>query len=224
MSQPSRIYFDQFDVDERISELGLKREIFETAAKENYAAFASCTPNHPPTFPGLSAWAEMNRSIADSLIIARWGAKQSERNLPLVVNNSQTMAITASSGDEYTGRKEDFPGTSSAKGPCSADFVRANKRQQKFAFMEDPTEIRAAMKIPGRSTWIYLVYRDLTHNELRHELSRPISMSEDGHVNDWAERIIFSSIPLDPEIRLVGNDTGTDGQSGEITVEIKKLG
>jgi hypothetical protein len=222
MSEPSKIYFDPYDVDERLAQLGLERETFDTAAKENYAAWASCTPHHPVTFPGQSGWAEMNRSIADSLVISRWGTWQSERNLPLVVNSTGMMAITASSGDEDTGRKDGFPCTSSAKGPRTAQFVKANK-QQKFAFMEAPADLAAAVKKPGRSTWIFLCFRDLLHNELRYELSRPIDMSEDGHVDDWAERIIFPPFPIDPDVRLTGNGNGTGGESPEISVDIKKL-
>jgi len=223
MSEPSRIYIDQYDVDERLAQFGLERETFVTAAQENYAAFAACTANHPPTYPGLSAWAETNRSLADGLTILRWGTSQSERNLPLVVNHAETMAITASSGDEDTGREDGFPCTRSSKGPCTADFLKVNKKQQKFFFMEDPADIAAAMQKPGRSTWIFLVCRDLQRNELRYELSRPIAMSDDGHVDDWAERIIFPPTPLDPDAGMVANGNGTGGQSPEISVEIKKI-
>src|SRR5258707_6716414 len=113
MSNPSRIFVDPNDVDERLAQLKLERGTFVTAAQEHYVAFASCTANHPPTFPGLAAWAETNRSLADGLTILRWGTRQNERNLPLVVNNAGTMAITASSGDEGTGREDGFSCTSS---------------------------------------------------------------------------------------------------------------
>lgn len=220
MSLPLRIFSDPNEVDERLAQLGLERETFVTAAKENYAASASCTPHHPATAHGYYGWSEMNRSLADSLVISRWGARQSERNLPLVVNMAGTMAITASSGDEDTGRKDGYPCTSSPKGRCTADFLRVNKKQMKFAFMEDAVQV-AAMKPTGRSTWIFLVYRDLQRSEIRYELSRAVAMSDNGHVDDWVERIIFPSTPFDPDIQMRGN--GTDGQSPEISVEITKI-
>jgi hypothetical protein len=223
MSLLSKIHCDSSDVDQRLAELGLDRQTFDTAAEENYAAFAACTPNHPATYPGFSAWAEANRSLADNLIISRWGEKQSERNLPLVVNYAQTIAITASSGDADTGREDGFPCTSSSKGQCTADFLRVNKKQQKFAFMEDPAQL-AAMKTSGRTTWIFLIHRDMQLGEIRYELSRPISMSEDGHVDNWAERIIFPPRPFDTGLQMLGNGNGTGGQSPEITVEIQKRG
>jgi hypothetical protein len=222
MLQPSKIYFDPYDVDERLAKLGLERETFDTAAMENYGAFVSCTANHPPTAAGFYGWSEMNRSLTDSLLIAKWGDRLDEHNLPLVVNNNRTIAITASSGDQDTGRKDGFPCTSSSKGPCHADLIRMN--QHVFEFIEDPKRLAEAVREPGRTTWIFLVHRDFKNSELRYELSRPISMSDDGHVDGWGERIIFPPKPIDPDVRLRRSDRNdTGGQTGEISVEIKKL-
>jgi hypothetical protein len=224
MDSPQVVRSEPYDVDQRLAELGLERQTFVTAAQENYASFAACTANHPSTYPGTAAWADMNRSLAESLIISDWGTKLNEMNLPLVINMARTMAITASSGDADTGIEDGFPTTRSAKGPRTADAVRVNKRQQKFSFMEDPAQIAAAIKVPGRATWIFLVYRDMRRGEIRSELSHPVSMSTDGHVNKWAERIIFPPIPFETNPSMLGDEQGTGGQSPEISVEIKKRG
>lgn len=223
MNQPSLIHIDPYEIDRRLAELELSSQMFITAAQENFAAFAACTANHPPTFSGTAAWAETNRSLADSAVEARWGTQKSEMNLPLVVNNAKTMAITACSGDKYTGLKDSFPCTRSPKGPSIKDAVKINN-QQKFSFMEEPAKIAASIRKPGRQTWIFLVYRDLHHGEVRFELSRPISMADDGHVDNWAERIIFPPTPfdIDTKTNYVGDDDGE--QSPEITVEIRRLG
>ncbi len=221
LSSSSPIHVDSYDVDERLAQLGLTREPFVTAANEHFTAYISCTANHPPTFPGLAAWAEGNRSIRDGLTASGW-TRKNEMNQPLVINEAKTIAITAASGDENTGRADQFPCTRSPKGPRTADAVRINREQQRFAFMEDPTPIVASLKIPGRSTWLFLIYRDFEVGELRYELSRPVTMADDGYVSDWAERIVFPPTPLDTDIVRLGRDDG--GQSPEITVEIKKLG
>jgi len=131
------------------------------------------------------------------------------------------MAITACSGDEDTGSKEGFPCTRSPKGPRIADAIKAN--QKTFDFMEEPAGIVASMKVAGRATWLFLIYRDIQRGELRYELSQPRHMAENGHVDGWIERIIFPPTPFDTDdLSRIGNDDG--GQSPEITVEIKKIG
>lgn len=220
MNPETQIYFDPFDIDQRLAEFGLTREPFDIAAAENLSAFRSCTPNHPPTFPGTYGWAEANRSLRDGLTAARW-TKKNETNLPLVINELGTMAITATSGDADTGIRDGFPCTRSAKGPRIADAIMANQRR--FDFMEESESIVASMNVPGRATWLFLIYRDFVRGELRYELSHPKHMGEDGHVDGWIERIIFPPVPFDiDDLMRLGTDDG--GQSPEITVEIKKVG
>lgn len=219
MNPETQVYFDPFDVDQRLAEFGLTREPFDIAAAENLAAFRSCTPNHP-TFPGTYGWAEANRSLRDGLTSAHW-EKRNETNLPLVINELGTMAITATSGDPDSGIRDGFPCTRSAKGPRIADAIVANQRR--FDFMEESVLIAASMNVPGRATWLFLIYRDLVRGELRYELSHPKHMGEDGHVDGWIERIIFPPVPFDTDdLTRLGTDDG--GQSPEITVEIKKVG
>jgi hypothetical protein len=213
------VYFEPDDVDDCLARLGLSRETFVTAAKEGLAAFSACTPNHPATFPGTSQWAETNRSMRDGLVFSKW-TRVNEMNQPLVINATKTMAITAVSGDANTGVKDAFPSTRSSKGPRTADAIRAN--QGRFEFMDDPAPVVASMKVSGRSTWLFLFYRDMQRSELRYELSKPTSMTEDGHVSDWAERIIFPPTSFDENVPNIGEDDG--GQSPEIVVEIRKRG
>jgi hypothetical protein len=220
MNPETEIHFDPFDVDQRLAEHGLTREPFDRAAAESLSAYRSCTPNHPPTFPGTYAWAEANRCLRDELTSLDW-ARKNEMNLPLVVNDSGTMAITATSGDADTGIRDGFPCTRSPKGPRTAEAVFANQRL--FDFMEETASIVESMKVPGRDTWLFLIYRDLVRGELRYELSRPNHMGEDRHVDGWIERIIFPPVPFDTDdLARLGTDDG--GQSPEITVEIKKVG
>jgi hypothetical protein len=131
------------------------------------------------------------------------------------------MAITAASGDKYTGIKDAFPSTASAKGRRTGDAIRANNYS--FAFMDDPAYAIASTRIAGRATWLFLIYRDMQTYNLRFELSLPRSMAEDGHVDDWAERIIFPPISFD-STNVSKTDEDEGGQSPEITVEIRKLG
>jgi len=219
MAAATQMFSEPDDVDERLSQLNLTPEVFDKAALEGYAAFNECTPNHPPTFAGTAAWAETNRSIRDGLFPSKWSPKN-ETNQPLVINESGSMAITSVSGDEYTGRKDGFPSTRSSKGERTAEAVRAN--QFVFSFMEELAPIIASTKVTGRATWLFLVYRDMRLEEIRYELSLPRSITEDGQIDGWIERIIFPPKKFGPTAtRKNGEDEG--GQSPEINVEIRKI-
>jgi len=218
MLSTSVVYSEPRDVDQRLAVLGLDREVLTTAALQGLAGWASCTQNHPPTYPGTVAWAECTRAIREGLLTRGW-TRKNETNLPLVINSDETMAIAVASGDAATGKEEEFPCTRSAKGPKTAEAVRIN-RQRNFEFM-DPGPVIESINTPGRSTWLFLAYRDLVARVLRIELSRPISMSDDGHVDEWAERIIMTAIPFGDNPQLL-DDTNAN-QTPEISIDIQRL-
>ncbi len=217
MNPEKRAHTKPHDVKDRLAHFGLTMEPFVTAALKNYAAFAACTASHPPTYPGTAGWAEANRSLRDDLFKSDW-SKKNETNLPLVLNDGKTMAITACSGDENTGIEDQTPCTRSPKGVRTKDAVSAN--QHAFEFMKDPAPIVASVHTPGRATWIFLIYRDPRRSEIRSELSLPGSMTEEGHIDSWKERIIFQPIPFDDARGLA--ETGGNDLSPEIAIEVKK--
>ena len=89
--------------------------------------------------------------------------------------------------------------------------------------MEEHRVIVESLKVAGRDTWLFLIYRDYVRGELRYELSHPNRMGEDGYVDGWIERIIFPPVQFDTnELPKIGTDDG--GQSPEIIVEIKRIG
>jgi hypothetical protein len=116
--------------------------------------------------------------------------------LPLVLNESRTIAISVSTGTEGTGLRDGNPCTSSAKGPKTAGVVQVNQLQE-FLFPEMALPSKESLSATGRATWILLMHRDRDAQEVRCELSRPISMTDDGHVDGWAERIILNPTPFD---------------------------
>src|ERR1035437_447511 len=85
MNPATQLYLEPNEVDDRLAQLGLTRFPFVRAAQEGFAAFASCTASHPPTFPGTFAWAESNRSLRDSLFESRF-TRKNETNQPLVIS------------------------------------------------------------------------------------------------------------------------------------------
>lgn len=211
--------------EERLADLGLTLDILDRAAREHLAAYLGCDPHYPRIFPAMSAWAEGNHSLRNQLA-PHWTAKD-EHNQPLTINEDGTIAITALSGDARTGTS-DTPSTRSPKGRMTAEAIQSNNEQIEFEFMVEQRAMAEAAKVPGRSLWIFLTYRDFEKGELRSELSLPKDMGEDGYIDDWHDRIILLPVPFDRGNLDIGNsndpNSGNDdgGQSAPITVQIGK--
>jgi hypothetical protein len=185
------------DVRSRLAELNLEEEALKDAVRRGQLAFLSCTPNHPPQFPGMSAWAETVCALREILTPASW-QRSNDNNYSLCLAPAGQMAIAVATGDEGTGRADTTPSTNARKGPRTFDAVAVN--QLRFSFMDDPAPQRGAPAVAngGRETWVLLIHR--AHDEVRCELSLPISMDEEGHIDAWRERILLGSIPLDGDI------------------------
>lgn len=185
------------DVRQRLAELGLEEGFLTDAVRRGQLAFLSCTLNHPPNFPGLAAWAETVCALREGVIPAGW-QRSNDRNYALSVDPEGSMAIAVATGDDGTGRADATPSTIARKGPITMDAVAAN--QLRFSFMDQPASPRrtAAGVSSGRATWILLIHR--ATDEVRCELSLPISIGDDMHIDAWRERILLGSIPLDGDL------------------------
>jgi hypothetical protein len=186
------------DVRRRLAGLDLEEEALRDAVRRGQLAFLSCTPNHPPPYPGMSAWAETVCALRETLTPAGW-QRSNDNNYATCLAPAGEMAIAVATGDDAAGQADATPSTNARKGPRTLDAVAAN--QLRFSFMDEPIRRPGAATTAGgggRETWILLIHRAAT--EVRCELSLPISMDEDGHVNVWRERIILGSIPLDGDM------------------------
>jgi len=204
----------------RLAELGLEEAILRQAAEQGLAQWATCTENHPPSYPGYSAWAETVRILRDLLAPSGW-VRSNEGNLPFTVNAAQTVALSVATGDEATGLQDETPCTKSSKGPRTAGAVAVNARQLTLFPVEVRPEDLANLRGDGRRmTWLLLFHRDEARRQVRFELSRPTSMSENERVDGWIERIIFDPISFDGDQILVESIPEVPA----IDVEIKRRG
>lgn len=215
-----KIHTKTWDVDRRLEELGLKAETLIRAVQVGLAAWAVCTPNHPPISSGSWAWAETVRALRDELIPISW-ERSNESNLPLTVNPQKTLALCVNTGDEDTGREIGAPCTGSAKGPRTRKAVLENLGQN-VLFIDEVFPSAEAVSKNGRVVWILLMFRDKKAREVRCELSRPISINAQGYVDGWAERIILSSTPFDEDRSNFIDNGDRPLSSPEIDLDIKK--
>src|SRR5688500_570272 len=91
------------DVRHRLAELGLEEESLKDAVRRGQLAFLSCTPNHPPQFPGISAWAETVCALREYVTPLGW-RRSNDNNYALSVDPGGQVAIAVATGDDGTGR------------------------------------------------------------------------------------------------------------------------
>lgn len=205
------------DARSRLAELGLEEEPLKDAVRRGQLAFLNCTPNHPPPFPGMSAWAETVCALREYLIPAGW-QRSNDHNYALSIDPVDQIAIAVATGNEGTGLADATPSTNARKGPSTLEAIAVN--QLRFSFMDEPP-VQAKPRSGGRSnpraTWILLIHR--ASNEVRCELSLPISIGEDGHIDAWRERILLGSIPLDGDLAQA---VPTPPPLPDITIDVKR--
>ena len=213
-----KVYSAPGDVNSRLATLGLRVAILREALQRGKAAWASCTPNHPANFPGISAWAETVNGLRELLYPDGW-TRSDVGNLPLTVDQGGRVSIVVATGDEYTGLVDLIPSTGSSKGPRTVNVVENNAQQMTLFDLRSRPEI--LKQSAERLTWILLFYRDRASNEVRCELSCPINMGEDGQIDAWAERIILPAIPFGGDNVEVPTDVP---QTPIVDVKIKRRG
>ncbi|GKS98827.1 hypothetical protein AVKW3434_05585 [Acidovorax sp. SUPP3434] len=212
----TQVYMGAGAIDDRLAQLGLEESKLAEIVRRGYVAFASCTPNDPPLYPGFSAWATMVRGLREYLL-PDW-SRCDDNNYSLVINPSGTVAIAVATGDDATGRMETSPTTKSSKGPSTIDAVASNQQQLELPYIFDAAPPPAKEDLEEkRMTWILLVHR--APGEVRCEMSLPTSMGTDGRVDGWRERIILKSIPTDPDFVEI---TPPQSVQPDISVDVKR--
>lgn len=197
--------------DARLADLGVPATILQEALVEGAMARDRCTPNHPPTFPGLLAWGETVRALRDRLAPSGW-RRNDAGGLSTVVDAGGLVAIAVATGDEATGDAAFPPSTKYTKGPSTQLMIEGNQGVLEFMREERTGDG------PRRVTWLLLFRR--IENEIRAELSLPVAIGVDGRVDAWQERIILSPIRLDGV-----NVPDVDPEpTAEIVVEVNRIG
>jgi hypothetical protein len=219
MSQAQSVWKEPWDVDRRLAELGQTRTALRTAVERAQAAWAACTPNYPRNFPGIASWANAICALRDLGAPDGWLGVD-DLGQPLCVKGD--VALTAASGDENTGRTTGpQPQTKSSKGPVMAKAIDRNAYL--FPQMQQDADEEIARQVArAKNTWVLLMYRDEVVGEVRCELSRPIRMDQDRHIDEWSERIILD--PVEFEVTESGNAEGGGEDGGEISIEIRRRG
>jgi hypothetical protein len=186
------VWAEPEDVDTALARLGLAVAPLQRAVRSGYLSRIARTANDAPIAAGFYQWNDTLRALRDELVLLGW-SRVDEQGFSTALSPDGSIAIAVSSGDEATGTVRGFPRTKRDKGPRTADAINANVAQLDL-FPE--TIVRPAIS-EECLTYVLLFYSG--RNELRAELSLPVSLDERDHINSWRERIILPMQPIDPE-------------------------
>lgn len=191
---PLTIHAEPSNVQVRLAELGLNEQHLRDAVMRGQLAWAACNPFHPRIFPPLVGWAETVAALRENLAANNWEPSD-EHNYSVAIDPSGHLAIAVATGNEYTGFVHSSPSTKASKGKHTVSAILVNQAQLSLFPTEDAKA--PAEEAPERTTWLLLMYRD--EQEIRCELSLPVSIGTDMRVDAWRERIILGAIPRDAQ-------------------------
>ena len=198
------IWIEPHDVDVALARLGLTAEPLVKAVLAGHLARINCTENDAPNAPGFIQWNATLRTLREELVPDAW-SRCNSGGFATTLAPARRVAVAIASGNEATGVRGAIPTTRSPKGPNTVVAVETNAAQlDLFAdLIPEPPPADA-----DRVTWFLLFHND--GNELRAELSLPVTMSEDSRIALWRERIILPAQPLGAGFTLPKPDFGPD--------------
>lgn len=182
------------EADERLATMGLDRERLLEVVEQGQMAFVSCTANHPPFVPSLWAWGETVRALRDYLLPQGW-FRSDTKNYSLVLDPSRRCAIAVATGNEGTGLEDASPATKTPKGPNTKGAIVQNQQLDMFyALADNVADVSPEndLEYEQQLTWVLLIYRG--QEEVRCEVSLPVSIGDDGRIDGWRERIILGAL------------------------------
>lgn len=199
------LFDNSYKISNRLEQLGVSESALREAVNQGHLQRSRLTENHPANFHGLVMWGDSVAGLRDQLRPLGWGRKD-RGSFALTVHEELGIAIQVMSGDEATGVHYLHPTNRSKKGPNTVEAVEANQQMELF----ESLLIEQQGSVDENQTWVLLHHTDYRAREIRMEFSRPTSISHDGKVLEWAERIILNSIPLDDDLIEIESPSGPD--------------
>lgn len=199
----------------RLKGLHLTYEIIEASIQEGDAHRRRTSFKfYPAIYPGITMWAETTASLRAQLIARRddWQAGRTG-NYETVYHPHLRIAFAVVGGDSQTGVLDGLdPKLARKRGPKTTERIERNaviNAQYELALEFPPT----SPDVPDDEqcqTWFILTYPDV--DEMRVEVSLPVSIGVDGRVDRWRERIILSPIAISGGVRIenVGGEDDDD--------------
>jgi hypothetical protein len=198
---------ETWDVDRRLRDFDLTRDVLIEIVKACVAARGDCTDNDPPAAPGWMSWSRGTRRARELLRPREW-EKDDTNSFSTVVNHRRRIRVAVSNTDDGTGVLYALPRNNSRKGTASERAIGQNGTLPLFPDLPvsmAPPKPQTLQAVPTGeyATWYLCVYAE--DDAVRAELSLPIDI-EGGFLKDFRERIIFLGPDDWGQVDLTGPD------------------
>jgi hypothetical protein len=175
--------------------MSLSGDALAAAVRMGQDARSSCTLNDPPMETGIHGWGRTVRGLRENTLPLGW-TRFDDDYIHGVISADETVVIAVATGDAATGRVGPNPKTAWPKGVKVRAAVKRNAAQLSLFKDLDIVPIRQDVAPnPKCLLWLLVVHEG--DDEVRFELSLPDSVGEDERVDEWVERIVLPSIPID---------------------------
>lgn len=204
----SRLFIDPYEVDLRLSQLGLSRYPIVEAAQQGDFQRRTASPDEPNGASGYYLWARTLRHLRQSTREHHQWHRGLFRRIPVAYNPQATVAVAVSSGDERTGKPGPDPATKNVKGVATAEAVQNNVNQYQVDLgFEDGVD------------FFYVLINATDDDGIWVEVSRPDGMDDEGRPDKWAERILIGRV--DP-FGSAQKTIRPDNPNGEIDILVPR--
>lgn len=222
---PTTVRLLQRDVDHRLAELGLTRDLLLEAVRAVAAAQAGCTDNDPPAARFWDGWRMGTRRLRELMRPLGW-EKDDTDTFSVIVNHEARARIVVVNSAEGTGRVPGAPLNVAKKGPRSRDAALANGQLvfDMAGFAEERARrLRLAEAATKFATWGLCVFVD--GDTVRAELSQATAFRR-GFAVEWQERIILigDGTPAFDAVTIVPPDADDDGLSPDFEIDVRRRG
>jgi hypothetical protein len=184
---PMVVRSEPWEVDHRLAELGLTREVLIEVVRACAAAHGACTDNDPPNAKGIEVWRWGVRRLRE-ILRPQGFDKDDTGGFSTVVHHERKLRIAVINTDEMTGVPGNhIPQNRARKGPNSQRAAAVN---QLLPGVESWPMLTAAGQAPVSTyaTWHLCVYID--GEAVRAELSL-LNGFDSGYFTECRERIIL---------------------------------
>lgn len=225
MSQVHGITEESDDPDRRLWQLArLKTEYFHDAIKGGEAERRTSTANDPVYAPGSRDNYGRVRTIREILIKELGWSRANPLNMPLVVSPDRKLAIAVVLGDARTGVPgRPHPRTLRPVGDMKQLLVARNRQVVQEGLFEVPADpgdtVLQAADLADIKAWFLLTRRVHIRGKVVafSELSHAVDTDQQGHINEWGERICMPPLEFEGVIDYIAGDD--DGPEFEVNIE-----
>ena len=182
------VYVDPAEVVIQVDKhFKLSPDVFRFAALAALAESRKTTRDDAEGAAGFYAWTRGLRTL-------RVGARREGQwhndklaGIPATFNPEESVCVTVSSGDEFTGWDgPQDPSTKNIKGPAAARAIDSNVlRYDDYAPFEDVAP----------DFWYLLIF--IFEEGVRAELAKPVYQDDSGKISRWQYRIVLGTIAPD---------------------------